>query len=86
MFLVGNGGGGSVTRSDDRFVGERENFLADAVDELGKITAPQVGAADAAVEDSVTAEQQIALRDVEGQTAWAVTGDVQHLDDIIAQR
>ena len=84
-FLVGDSGRRAVARGDDGLVGEREDFLADAVDELCHVAAPQVGTSHAAVEDGVAADEQCALKQVEGQAARTVAGDVQHLNGLISQ-
>lgn len=71
--LAPDGRDAHVPRIELGGIGQGEDFVADGLDELGVVAAGQVGAADAALEDDVAAEEPpflaVVKRDVPGAVA-----------------
>ena len=65
---------------DGNVVVEGPELFADAIQEELMIAAGQVGAADAASEEDISAKEYLALAVQETDTARAMAGDVQHLE------
>ena len=84
-FLVGDGGRWTVARGDDGLIGQWENLLVDAVDELRHVAAHQVGAPHTAVEDGIPTYEQWTLRQIKSLSARAMARNVKHLNQLVTQ-
>ena len=79
MFLLSDGGGGTVTRVDDRLGGERKDFFSDPVQEKIATSSRKIPATDAIGKKNIPSKQLSALGKVEAEAAGAVTRNVQKL-------
>jgi len=76
-FFATDGGGGSVARINNSFLGKGENFFTDAAEEKIATSPRKIPTAHCVFEKDVAAKQLIRFWEVEAEAAWAVAWDVE---------